>query len=308
MKKQQPPIDNSIKIDPANFVATIDNPYFPLQPGTTFTYESAHAPGIMPHEVDVVTVTHQTINILGVKCVVVSDNSYVDGKLAETTLDYYAQDKAGNVWYFGENTKELDANGNVISTEGTWLAGENGATQGIIMEASPKVGDQYDQEIAPGVAQDHARVASLNADVNVPFGSFDDVLKTKETDLLDPKAPSDYKFYAQGVGDVLEISKDTGERLELVSVSHSGPASAAVTDTFNFDALRTSATVASLPHLADLTPGNPGNHIDLHSLGASVSDQSLAGSHSPIDHTEGQHTSGASHGLAGHLTPHDFDL
>src|SRR5262245_20829604 len=285
MKKQQPPIDNSIKINPDNFVATIDNPFFPLKPGTTFTYKSTDG-----SEVDVVTVTHQTKEILGVTCVVVQDNSSVNGKLAETTLDYYAQDKAGNVWYFGEDTKELDANGNVISTEGTWLAGKDGATQGIIMEASPKVGDQYDQEIAPGVAQDHARVASLNAEVNVPFGSFDDVLKTKETDLLDPKAPPDYKFYAQGVGDVLEISKDTGERLELVSVSHSGPASAAVTDTFNFDALRTSATAASLPHLADLTPGN-GNHIDLHSLGASVSDHSLAGSHSPIDHTEGQHTS-----------------
>src|SRR5262245_1764285 len=178
MKMQQHPIDNSVKTNPDNFVDKIDNPFFPLQPGTTFTYKSTDG-----SEVDIVTVTHQTINILGVKCVVVSDNSYVNSILAETTLDYYAQDKAGNVWYFGEDTKELDANGNVISTEGTWLAGKDGATQGIIMEASPKVGDQYDQENAPGVAQDHARVASLNAEVNVPFGIFDDVLKTKETNL-----------------------------------------------------------------------------------------------------------------------------
>src|SRR5262245_8727445 len=179
MKMQQPPIDNSVKTNPDNFVDKIDNPFFPLQPGTTFTYQSTDG------SVDRMAVTHQTINILGVKCVVVHDQVFVDnGKtLAEDTFDYYAQDSAGNVWYFGEDTKELEANGNVISTEGTWLAGKDGATQGIIMEASPKVGDQYDQENAPGVAQDHARVASLNAEVNVPFGIFDDVLKTKETNL-----------------------------------------------------------------------------------------------------------------------------
>src|SRR5262245_30373856 len=98
MKNRQPPIDNSVKINPDNFVHKIDNPFFPLQPGTTFTYKSTDG-----SEVDVVTVTHQTKTILGVTCVVVNDNSYVDGKLAETTLDYYAQDKAGNVWYFGED-------------------------------------------------------------------------------------------------------------------------------------------------------------------------------------------------------------
>src|SRR5262245_62780662 len=100
MKKQQPLIDNSIQIDPANFVDEIDNPFFPLQPGTTFTYQSTDG-----SEVDFVTVTDQTKTILGVTCVVVQDNVFVDGKLAESTLDYYAQDKDGNVWYFGEDTK-----------------------------------------------------------------------------------------------------------------------------------------------------------------------------------------------------------
>jgi hypothetical protein len=301
MKQQQPPIDNSIKIDPTNFVDKIDNPFFPLQPGTTFNYQSTDG-----SVVDLFTVTNQTKTILGVECVVVQDNVFTDGKLSETTLDYFAQDKAGNVWYFGEDTKELDANGKVVSTEGTWLSGKHGATPGIIMEASPKVGDQYLQENAPGVAQDHAAVDSLNAHANVPFGNFNHVLETIETTPFDPTT-IDHKFYATGVGEVLEFS-NTGERLELVSVSHSGTASAAVTDTFNFDALRTSATAASLPHLADLA--QVGNHIDLHSFGASVSDQSLVGGHNLFDSTEGQHTGGTSHGLPGHLAPgvHDFDL
>jgi hypothetical protein len=302
MKNQQPPIDNSVKINPDNFVDKIDNPFYPLQPGTTFTYQSTDG-----SVVDLFNVTGQTKTILGVECVVVQDNVFTDGTLSETTLDYFAQDKAGNVWYFGENTKELDASGNVISTEGTWLAGKHGATPGVIMEAHPKVGDHYSQEFAPGVAEDQATVKSLNAHVNVPFGNFHDVLKTKETSPLDP-AIIDHKFYAQGVGEVLEVDLATGERLALVSITQPGTASAAVTDTFNFDALSTGAKAASLPNLADLT--QVGAHIDLHSLGASVSDHSLAGGHNLLHNTDGHHTGGTSHGLAGHLAPgvHDFDL
>ena len=306
--KQQPAINPAVQIDPANFVDKIDNPFFPLQPGTTFTYKSTDG-----SEVDLVTVTDQTKVILGVTCVVVQDNVFTDGKLSETTLDYFAQDKAGNVWYFGEDTKELDASGHVISTEGTWLAGKHVpggaiATPGIVMEASPKVGDHYSQENAPGIAQDQAAVDSLNAHVKVPFGNFNHVLDTSETNLLEPTALPDHKFFVQGVGNVLEVDPNTGERLELVSVSHSGTASAAATDTFNFAALGTGAKAGSLPNLADLT--QLGNHIDLHSFGASVSDHSLAGGHNLLDNTEVQHTGGTSHGPAGHLAPgvHDFDL
>jgi hypothetical protein len=302
MKNQQPAINPAVQIDPANFVDKIDNPFFPLQPGTTFNYQSTDG-----SVVDVFTVTNQTKTILGVECVVVQDNVFTDGKLSETTLDYFAQDKAGNVWYFGEDTKELNANGKVVSTEGTWLAGKHGATPGIIMEASPKVGDHYNQEFAPGVAEDQATVDSLNAHVKVPFGNFNHVLDTTETTPLDP-ATLDHKFYAQGVGNVLSVDLATGERLELVSITHSGTASAAVTDTFNFDALSTGAKAASLPNVADLM--QLGNHIDLHSFGASVSDHSLAGGHNLLDNTDGHHTGGTSHGLAGHLAPgvHDFDL
>jgi len=142
----------------------------------------------------------------------------VDGVLAEDTLDWFAQDKGGNVWYFGEDTKELDANGNVISTEGSWQAGVNGAQPGIVMEADPHVGDTYQQEFSVGVAEDMATVVALNKTVNVPFGSFKDCLETSEFTPLEP-GTIDHKFYAQGVGLVQSVALRGGrERLELVTI------------------------------------------------------------------------------------------
>ena len=300
--KKQPAIDaNFVEIDPANFVDEIDNPFFPLQPGTTFIYESQDG-----SEVVITTVTHDTKEILGVTCVVVEDTAFVDGQLAEKTLDYYAQDTAGNVWYFGEASKSFE-DGHV-SKEGSWLAGKHGATPGIIMEASPQVGDHYSQENAPGIAEDQATVDSLNASVKVPFGKFQHVLETIETTPLEPEA-LEHKFYAEGVGQVLTVDVNTGERVELVEIISDNTESARMdTDTFNFEALSTGAKAAGLSHLADLT--QRGDAIDLHSFGASISDQELAGGHNPHDNTEGQHTSEASHGLASHLAPGslDFDL
>src|SRR5262245_41263074 len=141
-------IKSTPAFDPANFVSGIDNPYMPLQPGTTFVYKT-EATG----ELVTFVVTEQTKVIAGVTCVVVHDTSTVDGELAEDTFDYFAQDKAGNVWYFGEDTKEYE-DGKVVSTEGTWHAGVDGASPGIVMEANPQVGDAYNQENAPGVAED----------------------------------------------------------------------------------------------------------------------------------------------------------
>src|SRR5689334_22566742 len=131
----------SIKIafDPNNFVSKIDNPYFPLKPGTTFIYRG-ETDGTPTR--DVMTVTHQTKEILGVTTTVVHDRVYEDGVLTEDTFDWYAQDEDGNVWYFGEDTKELDENGNVTSTEGSWEAGVNGAEPGIVMLAHPHKGDK----------------------------------------------------------------------------------------------------------------------------------------------------------------------
>lgn len=188
-------------INPADFVPVIDNPYFPLEPGTTFVTQSSEG------SVDTFEVTRQTKVIDGVTCVVVADTTTIGGHWAEKTLDYFAQDKDGNVWYFGESTMAID-NGHV-SKEGSWLAGVDGAQPGIIMEASPHKGDTYSQENAPGVAEDMATVTGLNESVSVPYGTFDHVLQTDETTSLEPLA-LEHKLYVSGVGFVQAIDTVTG--------------------------------------------------------------------------------------------------
>jgi len=203
-------------VSPANFVSEVDNEFFPLQPGTTFFYEGTKDGTPTSNEM---YVTHKTKRILGVKTTVVRDRAYEDGVLVEETFDWYAQDKAGNVWYFGEDAKELDPDGNVISTEGSWEAGVNGAQPGIIMEAEPRVGDRYNQEFAPGVAEDKAQVLSLNKSACVPYDCFDDLLLTKEWSPLNPGVV-ERKYYAEDVGFVLGVMvKGGNERTELVRVT-----------------------------------------------------------------------------------------
>ena len=124
------------------------------------------------------TVTHSTKQIMGAKCVVVDDRVWAHGKLTEKTYDYYAQDKKGNVWYFGEDSKEYK-NGKV-STAVSWEAGKNGAKPGIIMPTDPKLGQTYRQEYQKGVAEDMAKVLELNSSAKVPYGSFEHALVSKE--------------------------------------------------------------------------------------------------------------------------------
>jgi hypothetical protein len=178
-------------INPAEFTTTIDNEYFPMKPGTVFVYEGKG-------ERDEMSVTHDTKKVMGVECVVVDDRAWEDGKLIEQTYDWFAQDKKGTVWYFGEDTKEYE-NGKVVSTKGSWEAGVDGAKPGIIMQAHPKVGQSYRQEYYEGEAEDMARVLSSNASVTVPYGSFDKVIETKEWTPLEPGF-YEKKYYARGVG------------------------------------------------------------------------------------------------------------
>jgi hypothetical protein len=202
-------------INPSDFTTKIDNKYFPLKPGTTFVYQGNS--GGNP-ERDVMSVTHSTKQIMGVKCVVVDDKVWAHGKLSEKTFDYYAQDKKGNVWYFGENSKEYK-NGKA-STQGSWEAGKVGAKPGVIMQARPKVGQSYRQEYLKGSAEDMARVIELNGSAEVPYGSFDHSLVTKEWSPLEPGVV-EHKSYAAGVGDVKEVTvKGPSETLGLVKVEH----------------------------------------------------------------------------------------
>jgi hypothetical protein len=201
-------------IDPANFADKIDNPFDPLIPGTTFVYEGASAAGFVHNDV---TVTHNTKLILGVTCVEVLDVVKIDGEIAERTLDWFAQDKQGNVWYFGENSEELSG-GLVVDLGGSFTAGVDGAEPGIIMKAHPAVGDFYRQEYLLTEAEDLAEVVSLAESVTVPAGHFDSCLETTETEALDPTA-LEHKFYAAGVGNVLTVDLVTGEMLPLVGIS-----------------------------------------------------------------------------------------
>jgi hypothetical protein len=200
--------------NPAQFSTTIDNPYLPFVPGTTMVYRERGEDG---RGREVVRVTHRTKLVQGVRTVVVRDRAWSGGELVEDTRDWYAQDRRGNVWYFGENTKEYE-NGEVVSTEGSWKAGRDGAQAGIVMEAHPKVGDTYSQEDAPGVAEDQATVLSLDGSKTVPYGSFDHLLVTRDFSPLEPSIV-ERKFYAKGIGSVLEKVVQGGrERVALVRV------------------------------------------------------------------------------------------
>jgi hypothetical protein len=200
---------------PGNFVGRVDNPWFPLIPGTTFVYR-----GVKDGKAarDVVTVTGATKTIQGVRCTAVRDRLSLAGRLEERTTDWYAQDRAGNVWYFGEATAELDRSGHVTSTEGSWLAGRDGAQAGIYMTAHPKVGQSRRQEYYKGHADDHFAVVSLRARVSVPYVTSARALLTKEWTPLEP-GTLDHKYYIHGIGQVKEVTvKGPTERAELVSL------------------------------------------------------------------------------------------
>ena len=201
-------------INPADFVEQIDNQYLPMTPGTTFVYDGESEDGKERIEVEV---THETKEILGVTCIVVRDRVWVDGELAEDTFDWFAQDNDGNVWYFGEDSKEYE-DGKVVSTEGSWESGVDGAKPGIIMKGNPQVGDAYRQEYYEDEAEDMAEVLSLDESVSVPYGTFDNCLKTQEWTPLEPDVVEN-KYYAPGVGVVKEVAVEgESEKVELVEV------------------------------------------------------------------------------------------
>ncbi len=201
-------------LSPSDFVRRVDNPYFPLTPGSKWHYKGAKGHTKM---VDDMRVTHRTKTILGVKTTVVHDVVRVHGRREEVTNDFYAQDRHRNVWYLGEATKELDRHGNPTSTEGSFKAGVNGARPGVLVPGHPKVGQSARQEFLKGQAEDQFKVLDLNAPVSVPFVSSRHALRTKETTPLEPGVV-DNKEYVRGIGDVREITvKGPREVLRLVS-------------------------------------------------------------------------------------------
>jgi hypothetical protein len=184
----------------SGFRANVSNAWFPLRPGSVYYYR-----GVKDGEPsrEVMTVTQRTRTIDSARCVVVSDLLYLRGKLEERTRDYYTQDPDGNVWYFGEDTAELDANGEVKTREGSWHSGVDGAKPGIFMYAHPRVGQSARQEYLKGQAEDHFQVLRHGIAVTVPFKAFRGGLLTKEWTPLEPGVV-DHKFYVRGIGTVLE--------------------------------------------------------------------------------------------------------
>ena len=195
-----------IELDPADFVAEIDNSYWPLLPGSTWVYRETDSEGAV-QRVEV-TVTDRAKTILGIDATVVHDVVTEDGELIEDTFDWYAQDTSGNVWYLGEDTKEFE-NGKLTTTEGSWEAGVDGAQAGVIVPGDPQVGMTYRQEYYAGEAEDVGEILSLDERAEVPFGSFDNLLMTKDTTPLEPDI-LEHKFYAEGVGPVLVLGLSGG--------------------------------------------------------------------------------------------------
>jgi hypothetical protein len=183
----------------------------PWVPGTRRVLTGDH--GL---ERTVVKVTHRTKVVDGVRTVVVRDVVFRNGKPFEITDDWYAQDRRGNVWYFGEETKEK-SNGR-WDPAGSWESGVDGARAGIVMPAHPEVGDAYRQEYYKGEAEDEAKVVALDGSARVPYGKLTNLVKTKDFTRLEPSA-AEHKYYAKGVGVVLEVSLRTGDRTELVKMT-----------------------------------------------------------------------------------------
>ncbi|HWT23142.1 MAG TPA: hypothetical protein VN213_06520 [Solirubrobacteraceae bacterium] len=202
-----------VRLDPADFTATIDNPYLPLAVGARWSYREGPTRGT-------ITVLADTKTIEGAEARVVHDVARERGRVVEDTFDWYAQDRQGNVWYLGEDTTAFDP-GRPPSKEGSWQHGVDGAYAGVVMPARPAPGLRYRQEYYEGHAEDEARVVARGEYATVPAGFYRDLVMTRDTTPLEPRV-LEYKFYARGVGMVLALTTSGGDREELVSYRRGG--------------------------------------------------------------------------------------
>jgi hypothetical protein len=218
-----PQSDEPVELDPADFTAEVTNAWFPLEPGTRWTYRETTEDGeVVDVVVTATSVTREIAN--GVTARVVRDTVTLDGEIIEDTFDWYAQDEGGTVWYLGEDTAEFDE-GEITTREGSFEAGVDGAQAGVIMPASPEVGLTYRQEYYEGEAEDNGEVIALGQQATVPAGKYDDLVKTADTTPLEPDV-LEHKYYADDVGLVLTVDQEGGGREELLSVTEVPPARA----------------------------------------------------------------------------------
>jgi hypothetical protein len=201
--------------DPSDFTTEIDNPWWPMKPGSRWIFRESDAAGSVSKVV--VTVLDKTKMIAnGIEARIIHDQVTEDGEIKEDTYDWYAQDSTGNIWYLGEDTTEYE-NGKPKTKEGSWEAGVDGALAGIIMPADPQVGMTYREEYYKGHAEDGASIISTDALAVVPYGRFEGCVQTRNFSGIEPDVIEE-KLYAKGVGVVLEITVSGGsDRAELLS-------------------------------------------------------------------------------------------
>jgi hypothetical protein len=195
-------------LDATEFSAEIDHPLIPLSTLRTTVFEGTEDGAAIR---SVSRVLDRTGRVSGAPVTVVDVREYEDGQLVEHTRDYYAQVADGGVRYMGERVNDIE-DGKVVGHEGQWLAGKGNAEPGIFMPADPQVGDTFEQERAPGVAEDRSEVVAEDLEVTTPAGRFDDCIKTKDFAPLDKT--TEFKYYCAGVGLVREQYAEG--RLDLV--------------------------------------------------------------------------------------------
>ena len=202
----------SVTIVPGDFVPAVTNKYFALKPGSKFTFRNKAG-----NERIEVAVTDESKEIMGVAATVVRVKEWKNETLVEETRDWYAQDKGGTVWYFGEAVDNYK-DGKLANHKGSWEAGVDGAKPGIIMLAEPRVGETYRQEYYKGKAEDMGTVMALNATVSVPLGRYDNCLQVRDWSRIEPD--NEYKYYCPAVGFLtMEQSVGGGDKLELVEMT-----------------------------------------------------------------------------------------
>jgi hypothetical protein len=209
-----------VELDPDEFSVDITNPYWPMSVGDRWVFDETGADGTGQRvEVTVLDETHTVAT--GIEARVVHDLVTQDGAVVEDTLDWYAQDSAGNVWYLGEETAEYE-DGLAVSTEGSWEAGVDGAQPGIAVPADPRPGMAYRQEYLAGEAEDEAVVLSVSEPVQAPAGAWTDGLLTRDTTPLEPDI-AELKFYVRDVGPVLVLQSSGGaDREALIGTTRTG--------------------------------------------------------------------------------------
>ena len=211
-------IDSSYKpdINPVNFTnsTNISNPYYPALPGKKYIYEGQTDEGLDRVEEQRLV---ETKTIMGIKCIVVRFKEYINGNLVEDTRDWYAQDNDGNLWYFGEEVDNYNANGTISDHGGSWEAGIDGALPGMIMPANPQTGMRYREEYYFGHAEDEAEITDTGISETISLGTYNNCIKTKNWTVLEPDA-LETKIYAPGIGLIKEVSISENEELSLVSI------------------------------------------------------------------------------------------